>query len=371
MRKNSIPIGYQVSMIDSALRNAMLGFVVTVLLFATGCSKDTEFLPRISRDDSTMPDTFADRAHSALRLKSKYSHGDSEFWSVAVTPNGKIWSVQGWNEQNDKLHFSTDFGRTWQSVGLPVDSRGVNGDIYFLDETRGWFVNDRLLLRTTNGGQSWTRIELPDNSEVTKLQSIRFFNSKTGIIGGSSSRMGEGFEPVSGVEVLCTNNGGYTWKVCYSDDKHQSVFGLLVVAEASVVLLLDGKFLIASDDMKAWKSIAIKGSPNAAAIYGDEIWLVGKGGLFTSRKANREHWVKNSSLSKESARFANWNDIAFNDRGVGIAVADEGVVAYSLDRGVSWHVLENGISEDLFEVELSNSIAVVSGEKNLYTFEIN
>ena len=71
--------------------------------------------------------------------------------------------------------------------------------IHFLDESNGWAVGaNATLLRTTNGGTSWTIINTSFATEIREFNSIRFLNSNVGWLGSTT-----GFAR--------TTDGGTTW----------------------------------------------------------------------------------------------------------------------------------------------------------------
>ena len=74
---------------------------------------------------------------------------------------------------NGTLLFTSDGGRSWHKMRRPTED--ALRDVYFSDEQNGWLVCDRevfklktndepqaYLLRTTDGGATWRRIDLSD-----------------------------------------------------------------------------------------------------------------------------------------------------------------------------------------------------------------
>jgi len=103
------------------------------------------------------------------------------------------------------IYFTKDGGNTWDCV---FDSVCVN-DIYFLDENNGWAVGDyNFIISTSDGGKSWKRQQIVQNENNTvsmgtstydyRLKSVRFLDSKKGIIVGPSA-------------ILYTEDGGERW----------------------------------------------------------------------------------------------------------------------------------------------------------------
>ena len=86
---------------------------------------------------------------------------------------------------------------------------------YFIDEEIGFIAGDGVVLKTNNGGQTWTSIKEDKN---IKFRSIHFENKSIGLVGGN-----DGFYSY----VYLTNNGGLTWeqilRVWYSNESNEVI----------------------------------------------------------------------------------------------------------------------------------------------------
>ncbi len=110
----------------------------------------------------------------------------------------------------DISYKSSDGGNSWSyplSQNPPIGTIPVYGwrtpsVIYFLDSLRGWACQyDNKILKTTNGGNTWTTINTGISS-VT-FQTIFFVNNNTGWVGGYS------YYPQT--NIFKTTNGGLNW----------------------------------------------------------------------------------------------------------------------------------------------------------------
>lgn len=104
--------------------------------------------------------------------------------------NGDIF-VMGY----EKGGLSTNGGASWSVFSHGFDTR-IN-DVHFPTSSIGYLAGDRLLAKTTDGGQTWTEINNPATS--ARWQSVYFFDENRGVI-GQSSRTG-----------YLTTDGGVTW----------------------------------------------------------------------------------------------------------------------------------------------------------------
>lgn len=105
------------------------------------------------------------------------------------------------------IYKTTDSAKTWRplnsTVNLPVY------DLYFTDAQKGYAVGGwsfcngtgctppgGFILRTLDGGQTWTRVHTP--SEKIEIHSIHFVNPSLGFCAGGNT-------------ILKTTDGGQTW----------------------------------------------------------------------------------------------------------------------------------------------------------------
>ncbi len=98
--------------------------------------------------------------------------------------------------------YSADAGETWVRQGEGSTAlQGINvGDIWVLDENNVWATgSNNVILRTLNGGQTWTRVQAPANKPNMELMSISIVDNTNIWISGS------------GGTVYNSIDGGLTW----------------------------------------------------------------------------------------------------------------------------------------------------------------
>ncbi len=148
----------------------------------------------------------------------KYSMEPSpDFSPFFLSPSLAIIYVNG------DLFLTTDAGISWSSITLPVvtQQKAIPGPIFFLNDHLGWMslsgisggtFQDNDLLRSTDGGQSWSRLHatlpaplLPRTRSPGYITSLSFLNETTGWVTGSSYSRENSW-------IYMTNDGGNTWQ---------------------------------------------------------------------------------------------------------------------------------------------------------------
>jgi photosystem II stability/assembly factor-like uncharacterized protein len=146
-------------------------------------------------------------------------------WSILSNQSyGSIMSMYFLDPDNGffvnhegEIYMTNTGGTVWNKVYTATYSLW---DIHFVNSNTGFIAGDRLILKTVDGGVSWT--EIPVN---WLLFSICFVNEMTGYAVGDY-----------GV-VMCTNDGGITWataitgapsylrSVTFTDETHGYIAG--------------------------------------------------------------------------------------------------------------------------------------------------
>ena len=151
--------------------------------------------------------------------------------------------------------------------------------IYFLNPNLGWCVGwSGTILRTTNGGKTWT----PINSDAASwsLNTVYFRDEKNGWATGFAG------------ELLSSNDGGLTWKALKSNV--QAEIGSLAIDKA-------GRFWAAADDQlvysedggQTWTALKMGEHVNVflEKVFGkgDSLWILGELGIY-KQVGNTKEW---------------------------------------------------------------------------------
>ena len=177
---------------------------------------------------------------------------------------------------------STDDGASWRQARVPV--RALLTAIHMHDERTGWAVgHDAVILRTGDGGESWTLVHQAPEKELPLLD-VWFRDDRSGFAVGAYGYF------------LATEDGGDTWieRSVGKDDFHLNALvpagarRLYIAAEAGVVYRSD-------DAGETWRELPspYSGSWFAGLAFGeDELLLAGlRGHLFRSEDGG-ESWAR-------------------------------------------------------------------------------
>ena len=187
---------------------------------------------------------------------------------------------------------STDDGASWTQAAVPT--RALLTAVHMHDERTGWAVgHDAVILRTRDGGETWTRVHQAPEEELPLLD-VWFRDERTGFALGAYGYF------------LATEDGGDTWtpRAVSEDDFHLNA--LVPVASRSpesqqppsqrLYMAAEAGIAYRSDDGgKTWRELP---SPYAGSWFGglalDEhrVLLTGlRGHLFRSEDGG-ETWTE-------------------------------------------------------------------------------
>jgi photosystem II stability/assembly factor-like uncharacterized protein len=203
---------------------------------------------------------------------------------------------------------TTDGGRVWEVRRAPTED--TLRDVYFVNEQTGWLVCDRsiyllrtkeeprsYLLKTTDGGETWSRVEATGADVDVLLTRVAFVDVARGWAFGEMGAL------------YATTDGGASWKRQTLPTNH---------------LLLGGAFLAAGQG-----------------------WLVGAGNTILYNP-DGARWLAGGSPAGVETRF---NAVAFVEQRRGWAVGERGLVLATTNGGRAWFKQESNVDVDLLDVK--------------------
>lgn len=205
-----------------------------------------------------------------------------------------------------------DAGTSWQIQRRPTPD--ALRDVYFVDAETGWLVCERsvyllkandepraYLMRTTDGGATWTRVVVTGNDVDVRLVRILFASSQLGWVFGETGAL------------FMTRDAGANWIKQRIPTRR---------------LLLGGAF---ADDRQGW--------------------IVGAGATLLRTMDAGETWLAAAPVDTTNTRL---NAVAFASARRGWAVGAAGRVFATSDGGRSWHAQTSNVQADLYDVKFLN-----------------
>lgn len=140
--------------------------------------------------DAQVDDSFADEPAYQARLAAQ-----SMLIDAALKPSGGMAAVG----ERGHILLSDDGGAGWRQV--PVPTRSFLTSVYFADDEHGWAVgHDAVILRTTDGGESWEKVYF-DPADQRPLFGILFTDAQRGFAVGAYGL------------YMTSADGGESWEV--------------------------------------------------------------------------------------------------------------------------------------------------------------
>ena len=233
---------------------------------------------------------------------------------------------------------TTDGGATWARFDLPA---GSWYEMDFVNPTTGFAGGNGALCRTIDGGATWTLRSAYPNAPV--VYGMDFRDSNVGLVCGylpSTNEQG----------VFRTADGGVTWTFRLDAPCNDAVW-----MDASTALACGGTSIFRSTDAGlSWSLFTtgidtgllelVKVTPSlvfGVSVKGD-IWRSGDGGL---------SWTM--VFDGLGDLPASWN-IGFADSFNGWVVGQGGLMLHTTDGGLTWAQASNGFGAQWFQIEMAN-----------------
>jgi photosystem II stability/assembly factor-like uncharacterized protein len=315
---------------------------------------------------------------------------------------GKSWRVMKTGSSADlfDVRFRTDL------LGVAVGEGGdypapqekappgiyiILKDKYIMDGGHVWSS----ILRTTDGGKKWTRIEAPTNMT---LNGVSWLDDKK-VIAIMSDLKAE--KPRSG--GFCTSeDAGLTWKVFYhlgapckaitiGPDRTGWVVGYPTVGDTKILLpgkppkgfkdlteadrkeltadIIRGLSLPAGIKATSFSLGAKAGAPlirdkviadglviedtevvNHATMMKDRAYAVGEKGYLAVSERKNKKWEDFQKVDLGEKEVGNLNGVSFRDENTGMVVGDGGICLYTIDGAKTWKRLDTGTEKNLRNV---------------------
>ena len=271
--------------------------------------------------------------------------------SVFFIDQNRGWAVGS----KGTLLQTLDGGETWKPRGS-LSSDDVVRDVFFIDEKTGWIVCEvnayklkleedprAYLMKTIDGGESWTRVEIK-GFEVDAILVRAFFN-----------RNGRGWTFGEAGSIYTTRDAGDTWTKLQSPTRRLLLGGMFVDDDRGWLVGAGATIIQTSDGGETWYQSTLpqveKSVRFTATTFVDNRkgWAVGSGGNVYRTDNGGRTWQR-----QESTVDVDLFDVKFVDAMEGWAVGAEGTIIHTVDGGEHWTAERSGTQHPLERVFFTN-----------------
>jgi len=270
--------------------------------------------------------------------------------SVFFIDQNRGWAVGS----KGTLLQTTDGGHNWKSHGASTDD--VVRDIFFTDEKNGWLVCEvnayqlktvdeprAYLMKTTDGGEHWKRIE------------IKGFDVDAILVRAVFSPNGRGWTFGEAGSIYTTSDFGDTWTKLRSPTRRLLLGGIFVDDDRGWIVGAGATIIQTSDGGETWYQSTLpqveKSTRFTATSFVDNRkgWAVGSGGNVYQTVNGGRTWQRQASTVD-----VDLFDVKFVDASEGWAVGAEGTIIHTSDGGEHWTTERSGTQHPLERVFFSN-----------------
>ncbi|MDT8394268.1 MAG: YCF48-related protein [Bacteroidales bacterium] len=291
-------------------------------------------------------------------------------WEIMETPSSQHLrsvyftdSLYGWavGDTGTIIH-TNDGGDTWIQQDAGTDNKIVH--VFFLNRQLGWASSwnfegyyGTLILKTTDGGNTWTHHPYPD--ENLFMNCILYRDSIHGWMGGSPHA------------IVRTNDGGQSWEQAAIDTTALAFFPVLNIYfyNDQYAYACGGMFDIAgvtwstSNGGESWQPISNAQAP-ADEVHGlhmfDSISVLGAGGdpdLGYGVGMIRTSDGGTNWIYEELSMAGNAFDLDFrNETEAWAPLGPSQKMIYSLDAGTTWTLVPTPASTSIFDMIFTDSL---------------
>jgi photosystem II stability/assembly factor-like uncharacterized protein len=245
-----------------------------------------------------------------------------------------------------------DGGRVWAVRRAPTDD--TLRDVYFVNERAGWLVCDRsiyllrtkeeprsYLLKTTDGGETWSRVEVTGADVDVLLTRVAFVDEARGWAFGEMGAL------------YATTDGGVSWKRQTLPTKHLLLGGAFLAAGQGW-LVGAGNTILYNPDGSRWLTggspVNVETRLNAVAFVEQRRgWAVGERGLVLATNSGGRAWLR-----QESNVDVDLLDVKFIDANEGWAAGAGGTIIHTMDGGANWRPEPSGTRHPLERLSVAS-----------------
>ncbi len=252
--------------------------------------------------------------------------GRKDFSAVAYVDNNNIWAIGEDHFTGGSvwlIYHSSDQGASWTKVSTNIsesDQRNSLEDLQFINAQAGFIKAEDMLLKTTDGGSTWSAISEPDNITYSDFELIRFLDEDNGWMAGEE-------------KIAMTTDGGTTWKIKYEESGFgPEITGMhFLNSSTGYVTMERGDMMKTTDGGSTWTDLTIFTSYDLNDLHfftEDSGLVVGDGGRILKTVDGGANFETDYSLTQK-----NFHAIEFAGNGSGWIVGEKGTMYSTTNRG--------------------------------------
>ncbi len=253
--------------------------------------------------------------------------------SVYFISEEKGWIVGS----NGTFLYTNDAGKTWLKKKKFTEDTIL--DVHFFDNKNGWILCERniyslgdkspaYLLKTSNGGETWDRVEFVEGTGRERISGFFFDKSEVGFAVGEAGSIFS-----NPVEKL-------VWKKQSSPSRFLLLDGSFQDSSNGCLIGAGGSIFFTKNGGETWNSPIVSGNPknrfNSIFFANSKTgWVAGsEGKIFFSSNGGRLWREQKSNVTNDLT------DIAFFDSSRGFAVGNDGIIAQTQNGGNVWRSIQ-------------------------------
>lgn len=269
----------------------------------------------------------------------------------------------GWVAGDDGFLANTNNGgKTWSQKR--IETQDSINEIYFRNEDNGYLVAGRKMFKTTDGGRSWKEFRPLSNynnlNGTPDFLSVRFTGKKDGFIIGSLFKTVNGKEVITDSLVLKTTDGGDTWSRQTIPYKKEIIHLDFVNDEYGWMVGDGGLILATTNGGQNWE---LQKSGTDQVLYNVDFrdrfegYAVGRKGTILRTENGGKTWEKVKVNFPET-----FLRVDFADAKNGWIVGYQGTILHSSDRGKTWIKQESQTNVNLYGLYITKKYGYAVGE---------
>jgi photosystem II stability/assembly factor-like uncharacterized protein len=224
-----------------------------------------------------------------------------------------------------------------------IQQSGTNKILYeshFFNPNSGWIVGENIAMNTSNGGANWVVQLVPT---LYNYAGIQFLSTSTGWIAG-------GYGTVSGI-LLKTTDGGLSWTTLFNSSN--LLWDVLFLNSNTGFICGNANYFAKTTNAGInWvqKIINTNSGEFYQVAFPDSLtaYLVGSHNKIYKSTNSGENWIQQNAIA--SAYF---RDVYFLNVLTGFAVGSSGVIVKTTNGGDNWIQKTSNVNSYLFSVQFT------------------